>query len=545
MNVLLVDDEYHVIEGLTQMIDWRSLNVDAVRTAMNGIEAWELFQHDCPDLVITDVAMPRMNGLELIQHIRRRRPELPVIILSGYDDFEYAKEAIHLNVSQYILKPAVYTEIYDAIKQVVEELEAKRRQQQYTERFQREMTQALPVLREQFLLDLVAIGKRREEVADSQIAFYQLDESLFAGGIVLSFALYRPQSDRVGSEKDWQLFKFSSRNIVEEILRREEFAGPGFVLRYVEDRLPVLLLDGDAERAASRADAVAREAVRCVNVYLGIDINAAIGRWYGTVDRYPLSHRESYEALKLLEYEGYQRVARADQMQDDPREWPNYPFGRVRLLAEALLRRDEPEAVERFEEIARELLQAEPTLGFAQTICMAIISNVTLKVMETDAQAGGERAPLAFFREAQQARTPAQTIELLRVHLFGLMRELQLRYQDQHGAKYASIVKDYVANHYHEPISFAELARELDVTRNYLSYLFKRDTGTSFINYLTGYRIERAKELLVSGRMMVYEVAEMVGYPEPAYFSRVFKNATGISPVEYMVPAKTEKTPPG
>ena len=199
MKLLIVDDEKHVVHGLLQMVPWKELGFTDVETAYDGEEAWGKVVKDRPDLLITDIYMPNMNGLELIRRVRERDREMPVIILSGYDHFEYAKEAIHLGVSKYILKPAVYTEIMDVVKDCLREMEAEARQKRYMTEFMQQVNENLPILRKQFLFDMITFGLRRKDVTPNRLAFYELDESIMNGGLVMSLLIHRSPSAKTRS----------------------------------------------------------------------------------------------------------------------------------------------------------------------------------------------------------------------------------------------------------------------------------------------------------------------------------------------------------
>jgi two-component system response regulator YesN len=531
MRVLIVDDESHVTEGLQAMIDWQSLGICQVDVASNGVEAWDAFQRNKPDLLLTDVAMPRLNGLELAGKIRQVDSEIPIIILSGYDDFEYAREAIHLHVSRYILKPTVYTEIQEVLKEVIVEMEAVRKQQKYTKDFFEQMKQSLPILREQFLFDTITSGKRNSDFSDSQLQFYEIDRSLTEGGLVLSLMLYRSDSERISSDKDWQMFKYAALNIAQEIVS----ASPGvnYVLRYIEDRLPILCLDAVKEDAIDRAHELASQIMKNITVYLGIDSNVGIGRWYGAISNYPLSHRESVETLKSIEYEGFQKIGSFEEIKGLSTGWPDYPLEQVRLLCEAVQRHNTAEVIERWGEIEDRLMAPGISNLFVQTACVTSISWLKLVLgAEGDALLDTQLS-LAVVQEILKCRSKESMLALVKKTLSQLLETARLQYSSNQDSGYVSKVIRYIEEHYHESISFAELAKQLYVTRNYLSYLFKRETGISYIAYLTRYRIERSKELLKTKQYMIYEIAEKVGYSDPAYFSRVFKIVMGMSPLEY------------
>lgn len=531
MKVLIVDDDAYAVNGLKRMIAWDKLGINEVMTAKDGEEGWQLFQKHPLDLLITDVYMPRMNGLELIKRIRSVNADIPIIILSGYDEFNYAKEAIQLDVAQYILKPAVFTEIERVLKEVVSEKFVADKKEQYLCGLRSHLEQSVPILREQFLFDMLSAALMERDITGHRTQFLDLDEQVFDGGLVMSLMIYRDWNHKTESERDWQLYKFGAYNIAQEIVQAK---GSCYLLRYMEDRLP-LLLYGPKEETLQRAKSIAAEFIESVGAYLELNANAGIGRWYGRFTAYPISHKESRDMLAMVEYEGYQQIFDAEEKREQSGgTWHAYPFEYVRQLTEALFHMDHEKVMQHWAEIESMLLDGTGgSLKYLKTLCISMVNNLVLYGMKEDPSTLELGQLAQFLQDIQSAPSQQLLMERVRTILSQLLETLERKYRSGKQNAYVQHVKRAVAKQYKENISFARIADELHVTRNYLSSLFKSETGESFTNYLTLYRIERAKELMKLGRYMIYEISEMVGYSDPAYFSRVFKNVAGMNPTEY------------
>jgi two-component system response regulator YesN len=530
MKVLLVDDDVYVLNGLKNMISWGRLGIAQVFTAKDGEDAWEQYQSMKPDLLVTDVYMPRKNGLELIKDIRKVDAQLPVVILSGYGEFDYAKEAIHLNVAQYILKPAVFIEIENVLRDVLSKKDASDKKEQYFHGLQSHLEQSVPILREQFLFDMLTVGLKEHDISDKKNIFLQVERPVFEGGMVMSLLIHREGNKKTDLERDWQLYKFAAYNIAKEIVTA---AGSGYVLRYMEDRLPILLF-GDKEETYQKAQRIANELMENIGNYLELNTNIGLGEWYEKFTSYPISHKESRDVLAMVEYEGYQKVFNAAEIREFPHDiWPTFPLDEINQLTEALIQLDYDLVMNHWQQIEQKLLSGKGTLKFAKTLCASIINNIVLRTIQED-PASLEMIQLSQFLERIQSTQNTATLMLeIREILQRLHAILDQKYNMGKQHAYVQYLKKAIAEQYHHNISFSQLADDLHVTRNYLSSLFKRETGDGFSNYLTAYRIEKAKELMKPQRYMIYEISEMVGYSDPAYFSRVFKTTTGISPTDY------------
>lgn len=529
MKLLLVDDESHVLDGIKTMVDWKRIGIDRVVTAKNGEAAWDAYWTERPDILMTDVSMPKMNGLELVRKIRESDEDLPVIILSGYDDFAFAREAIHLNVSKYVLKPSTHDEIELAIGEVKEALDERRREQRLSEQFEKQFREALPILREQFLFEWVAVGPRSSDSLGDLLAFYEVDHPIDEGAVVANVKLYRQPNAMAMSERDWQLSMYSVSNLVSEVLSAAEAC---YGLRFIDDRLPIVFFGSDGTSALGRAAAIMREIVAKASAAFQFDINASIGQWYADPTLYSRSYRESLVALAQNENEGYHQLFLYKDSTEIA-DWPLYPTEHTKQLYEAFLRVDPTGVWGAWKELEASFSGDRTTFAYAQTASVAVITELMMRFMEWDAAVLESSKWLQAVNRIQSSRTKETLFDQVKGFMEQLLERLHKRFSDQNSRSYTEAIKKHVAAHYAEPLSFTELAKGMHLTRNYLSYVFKRDTGMNFLQYVTNYRIRKAEELLLNGEYKVYEVGEKVGYSDPAYFSRVFKSITGLSPADF------------
>lgn len=533
MKALLVDDEKHVLEGLRQMIPWEGLGIHQLEFASNGEEAWARFVESPPEIVMTDMNMKGMNGIELVRKIREVNPDIPILVLSGYDDFAYTKTAIEMNVTRYILKPSMAGEIEREIREVLNEMRQKRREAVKLLEVQKQFERNIPVLREQMLDQIVLTGMRKGGLTRDKLAFYGLSPEVFDGGLLLSVKIYYSDKEAAHNERQWQLYKFAVSNIVEELLAD---VNGSFRLRYIDNRLPLLLTGGLPDALAARAMKLGRAIVQAVQTYLRIDLNVGIGRYYPDGSRYLQSLKESAEAVELGELEGMNQVLAYTEETAEIRQHVRFPIELVQQLGEALMMMDRSAVNAIWLEICQTLTEGrQQSLAYMHTVCTGIVSSVALKLMEYDNRLMQAEYTSDLLSHIHQHRT----LEDLIGWMSGCMDEMYdmiAEHNSRQGSlSYVEAVKKAVSERYAEKISFAALARELNISRNYLSNLFTKETGVNFMSYLSRYRIDKAKALLLKKRYSVYEIASMVGYQDAAYFSRAFKSMTGLSPLEYVM----------
>ena len=187
-RVIVVDDEEEIREGIIRKIDWNALGYEVVGSAENGVEALELAEHLHPDVIMTDIKMSFMDGLQLCEHIAEKMPSVKMIIFSGFDDFEYAQKAIKLNVTEYLLKPVNAQELTQTLKKLKSQLDQELADQRDIEKLRRNYEESLPVLREQFLVGLLEGRVPRQRV--------QAQAEMFRGRHIPSIGQCWPAAQR-------------------------------------------------------------------------------------------------------------------------------------------------------------------------------------------------------------------------------------------------------------------------------------------------------------------------------------------------------------
>lgn len=536
MKVLLVDDESHVIEGMTRHIPWTQWGIEDIQTAQNGADAWELYQHYSPDLIITDIIMPKMNGLEFIRNVRRHDHDTPIVILSGYDDFAFAREAIGLEVTHYILKPIVSKEIVTVLQQIFDDLYTKQKKDQWVHHAGTYIHENIADLREQFVHHLITRGARELKFNEANLNMLDISDHLLSGGAVMTLQIFPPSPQMKSySTWDWQLLKYAVKNIVQELGSQQ--MTHHYTTPFTDYRLSLLYLDTDPQRVLEQMKSAAHHIIKNIHRFLKLESNVGIGHWYADRNQYIESYHESITALQHGEYEGFQRLDWIGDISGDDQTWPSYPVEDIQQITEAVLHRDAGLFKERWSEFVSTF--ADPSarsMEYVQSVCIGLINSIVIQLMETKNDASSAIA-LSALQAIPQMKTKQSLLERIEGLLLDIIQAMST--QTAQGPEYyIDYLKKYIAKNYSRPITFSELANQLHVNRVYLGNLFKRETGETFVNYLTLHRIEQAKKLIVSKNFMIFEIAEMVGYTDSAYFSRVFKNYTGVTPTEYLIKAE-------
>ncbi len=528
-DVLIVDDEPVARESLRYLIDWEEHGFAIRAEAANGQQALELLRERHFALVLTDIRMPTMNGLELIARMKDVA-DCPVVILSGYDDFEYARQGLKLGAKEYLLKPVDEDELIATLRRTAEELEERL----FAERQHR---LGLSAMRDQLLRRLVhGAASRREFEEQRALVGWRPGEETFGCLVVeMDFVYGGGKDEEALSEKDIELKRYAVRNICEELT-----ADDGFVFEDSEDRYGVLLFAGAAAKVPAalreRAEAIAASTAR----FAKETVSVGVGGHAAGFDAVPGAYRAAEEALdrKFLTGAGSVLLSK-DGVGESEEESGEAADGdeEFRSIASLLLdavrhfRREDAEAsLERLWDAFR---TSDVAAHRAKRIVLELFVQLARVVRET-----GASRELLFDRAFgdYEAIMRVKTIEELRrlterkceavLAALASMKELRPN-------KVIEELKRIVASQYRNNVSLRSVAQQIYMNPNYLGKLFKANVGMSFNDYLLQVRMEKAKELLLHSDLKVYEISEAVGYGELDWFYKRFKAYTGISASEY------------
>lgn len=510
-KVLLVDDERTILEGIARIVDWEAAGTTLCGTARNGLEAWEFVTTGEPDIVISDIRMPGMDGIALAERVSREFPHIRIILLSGYGEFAYAQSAMQFGVKHYLLKPCNETKIAEALAEVVKELGQQREKEQFVANMREGMRKVLPHVKEQFLKEFVTnktYGSRDWAYYRQLFGFDWADEPVR----LLLFQLE-------GTFAYEHLF--AVKNISEDLLRHTVLSST------VGDHVLVVLKDVVPSPQLHERIAAIRETFRS---YYKIDVTAALSEPGDFIDARKLYN----EALACLQYRFYlgegTLITQRDVMpaeSDAPHELQLEP-DRLLLRVKAGLWDEASGEIDAFFQALTDLrLSVSVASSYVVQWFVAIIRlgspEQTGRYMErlvALSKAGTLPAAQALFKETAQAITE--------------------RHYEANRSKHSAIVGkviEIVDKHLGDPeLSLSGVAHQmLYMNADYLGKLFKKETGEKFSNYVMKARIAKAKEALEEqADMKIFELAERLGFGDnPQYFSQVFKKYVGCTPSEY------------
>ena len=525
-SVLMVDDEQEVIEVITRKLNWEELGFKVCGSAGNGAEALEMAEELQPDVVMTDIKMPYMDGLELTRRLRSLYPDIRIIIFSGFDEFEYAKEAVRLGAEEYLLKPIDSAEIRRVFEKIKRQLDEDRDRRRSVERLEEYYLKSLPLLRENFFLTLID-GHMPEE----KLQEYMEDYRVRLDGPLFIIAVIHVSATEVPKDMTPRLLSFAVRELAEDYFRDR---WDSYVFHYRGNTLLLSQLPSPDKVSAytDDCDRFCRLARRSCRAVVTVGISGASSRIHELPAAYEaareaLSYRILYgtgKAINIREIapDREQEVSRYDETLEEI-------FKQIRMGNEesmhakidALIDRISQSGLREYRMALMELLTGFNRFCSANEIDMGQI---------LPEQGGRNEDVYSYLRQMD-------TVDDLKRWLVRVSGRALDVMQEKRATKTRSFVSralDFVSDHYSDAdLDLDMVCSNLGVSAAYFSTVFKKETGSTFINYLTDYRMKEALRLIDEEDEKTYIIAMKVGYADPNYFSYVFKKKYGMSPTKY------------
>lgn len=520
-RVLLVDDEEDIRVGISRKMDWEGLGFTLVGEAENGRDALELADTLQPDVVLTDIKMPFMDGLELCRILTDRLPASKFVVFSGFDDFEYAKQAIRMNVSEYILKPINAAELSAVLQKLKAQLDAERAERQNVETVRRRYEESLPVLRSLFLTRLL----------DDRIARDQVAELAARYGVTLDGSSWTVALAHLGSAAARnEMLTLSVQQLFEENMQLEGCTCQLFLYNDA-----VALLAGFREDVSiyQFVEAINRVCALCES-YLGLKLTVGVGMACTAPEDLSQSAAGARSALEYRSLVGRGRAIYIGDLEPDAGTGLAFGKNDEQELTNAIKLGGEEEVHAAVAQLMDKLLSSGRNLSQSQLFFLELLT--CLLRLTRGADLNLEDVFGSGFTGTVQA-TDFESFEQLGDWLLERCLRIQALFRRQRtdsAGRTVERAKAFIHEHYGESdLSVEMLCAHLHLSPTYFSTLFKREVGMSFTAYVTVVRMDAAAAALRNTEEKTYLIARQCGYDDPNYFSYVFKRHFGVSPTKY------------
>ena len=531
-KILLVDDEILVRDAIRENIDWGKLDCELIGDCENGKQAVEFVKTHEVDIVLTDILMPYMDGMELSHFLHDNYPDVLIVIFSGFGEFEYAKKAIQYNVSEYMLKPVTAMELTKVIENMKEKLDSRKKEQRKMEsltQVSQDYHKNANVIRSKALDCLVKCTREvqvsLDELERMGITFQAASYRVAVFDIDTYSEMYQMDMDK---QQESALMAFVLFNVGDEIVVQEK---AGVVYQEGNNRVCIIFAGNRTKEFSENIHRICHEIQKKVKEVIGLETSIGIGSWV----RSPYELIYSYRlAAKAIDYRYLLGGNLLFDMEEKKTDNSIFLINDLETLTEAIKSGDRRLMEETLGQIETEIKSALVEKSYAciylQQVIRAIGNTCQSLSEEPEKIIAQREALLKAVTEQRMFSQAAALVEKYAQEVFDELQELN----SSSGQRQGMLAMDYIQKNYMDPgLSLNSICSYLNISTSYFSTIFKDMTGETFIEVLTRVRMEKAKELLENTTMKNYEIAEKVGFSDPHYFGISFKKITGKTPTEY------------
>lgn len=529
MKVMIIDDEIYFREALKKTIPWEQMQLEICGEAADGVSALELAAKLHPDIILADINMPKMNGLEFVRRVKEADEETKIIIISGYDEFEYARQALTLGVNDYLLKPVSEDELCTILKKLATDKQKERLRKLENNKKRKDSNKNKNIAERYFLNAILTSDSRKQ----NEQYLRQLAE---AGSVLCTMKQVRVAALEIDykwemSYEDQELWNFTVKNILEELLEGKA----GYKTCMDEGKRLILILNAD-----QTDEEEAEELLRRLQNIIGNDFEFSVSIGVSDVCRRLADLNKGYmEAIKALSskpVEEKNAVIFHRPLEEEKLEY-YYIQPQLKMQLSLLLRERKVEKIKElvlgiFDDIGKKSLSQDGL----RIVTMDILTPCLQYIEEKQLMFSSEKLGDSFsvFEHVKMKRSlPEFCGYVIEICSWICSQNFEAQKEKVPNAVAASL--DYIKENYRDPaLSVDVIAKSVYSNYNYLCVLFKKTLGITINDFILKYRMQKAMELIHSGSTQVTEVAEGVGYENVNYFTKCFKKELGIPPSKYI-----------
>ena len=531
-RILLVDDEILVRDAIKENIDWKSIDCELVGDCENGKQAAEFVQEHPVDIVLTDILMPYMDGMELSHFLHDNYPDIVIVIFSGFGEFEYAKKAIQYGVSEYLLKPVTAMELTGVIEKMKQKVDQQRREKskmdklaQNSEKY-RKNEQIIRSKNMEALVNCTTdVNKSIQRLSEMGIDISAANYRVALFDIDLYSGMYKLDTEK---RQESALMAFVLFNISDEIVTREK---AGIAYQEGNNRVGILFQETWSRNFTSKTKEICREIQQKTKEVMGFDVSMGIGKWVKKPEELIQSHDMAEQTLQ------YRYLLGGNLLIDMEEQHPVQEINLDESLEDLkeFMKTGQKEQVDQtlamIEEAIRQALMEKSRACMYLQQVIRTMDNACEDVSADMDRIREDRDEL--LRQVTDQKSFEDACKVVQKHtdrIFEILSEMNTSSSERQ----ARLAIDYIQKNYMDPdLSLNSICSYLNISTSYFSTIFKDETGETFTEVLIRTRMEKARELLEKTTMKNYEIAEKVGFSDPHYFGISFKKMTGCTPTEY------------
>ncbi|MDD4680072.1 MAG: response regulator [Clostridia bacterium] len=530
LKLVIAEDEELDRNGLKN-INWHDMGIELAGIYENGRDAFDAIENSIPDIILTDIKMPKMDGLTLARKVNYLSQNVKIVFISGYGDFNYAKEAIELSASKYILKPFEIQELIDVMSEISNQCNEEKKRLLEDQIIQQKLNESLPLLKEKFCMELLDGIYKNEENIRKRIEFLGVPINL-EGRYYVNLIEIDNYNDLTHGKED-SYVNVLPLYIIDVI--KGALNGKQNICINKGESVFAVILSYDEQPAIEQENYNAMEKIQLyLNKYFKVDVTVGISRVCNTLKNIRIADIQAEEALKYKYSVGINQIISVDDILDrDTIELDQIIKDTKNKLMSELIAGNTEGVKDQINIIFHALVDFKSNKFYVQSICIDIINNVSRLLLNT-----GSETLNTFDKSLGVINKLLEfdKISDIRAQLNSILLEVAAYNQQKSNSRIESLVeqiKGVIDERFAEDLTVSTVAQEVYLSAGYATSLFKKGTNMSIMDYIIKVRIDTAKKMLQDPNSRISEVSYQVGYENIAYFSSLFKKVVGMNPKEY------------
>ncbi|MBQ6442071.1 MAG: response regulator [Lachnospiraceae bacterium] len=518
-DLLIADDEYWTREKFRTVLKWEEYDIRFLPPAENGEEVLERLEKEHCDILITDINMPFMNGIELIKRVHSLYPDIVIYVVSGYDDFQYVKESLTTGATDYLLKPINKIELVSAVSQGLELVAKKRQDREHSLRMASMINDR----------ELSLMVEREPAVYTPSMAYDGLQDA--SGYSLVLIKVHDLAGYAAQKQYDMNALSYAIKTRLRKIARKEELLVFNYIYRANEF---IMLMSEEPEDILKTAGAV----MKGLSEEMGSPVTIAVSTRNYNVDTLREAYIEAVSALMTRKYTKQSELVSFHEKENQEREEVIHKIDTdTENSFRNLFRLGNGKAIRQI--IRNDIGLQEPAVsGWKYFEVKQIVKRLCSLIIECAAKEGELKDAEELETEAELIDKHVDKLDIAVVcDLLDVFLDSAMLPPEREGT---GSIKDivhkaaaYIDAHYYEEISLRSLSEQFCVESSYFSRVFKQETGSNLMQYIAKLRMEKAMKYMLDENVNLAEIAFLVGYDDYTYFNRVFKKWNGSSPSEY------------
>lgn len=537
-SVLIIDDEMPVREAIKIVGAWKEFDVTDIYEAGNGKQALQILEQHVIHIALVDMKMPELDGRELLKIIDEQYPDLLTIIISGYDDFEYTRQAIRSNVVDYLLKPVNGRLLHKTLSKAFQLLEAKNKKLQESIHQSISLNMSLPKLKEKLFLSLLD-SSQQSYYSDDMLALAGLKHTNQLSAIAALRFLNMDELLKQRFHNDMELLYFAVVNVIYDLCDKSLQVFSFANAKQERELIVVYTQDGDyVEDMNFKMYHNMNHIATKLKELLRLEVVVGIGMPVQHITELALSFRQARVALMHYELTSKRVVIKYDATQHENSFNKRKSLINRSAQLKQVLEANNTKLLQSFISEIAQPVQPDGSFTIGEAIrlmeeLVLILNDIALEYgVSSDKLLTDSKHAIQFLREKSDYCSKMQYEQMLYFIIEKYQQNIDAGSQQDIYSKLSDI-KKYIELHYYEDIKITMFAEKYFLSREYLMKLFKQQYGFGIHEYVQSVRMEKAKELLQNASLKVQDISDMLGFKDKNYFSKAFRNYYEMTPSEY------------